>query len=89
VSGRNTVIECKIVLCVVSSHPLEVPAASPFLKNKRPDRETIRQTADIAAKPAKPLDDADLNYYWRKQMVRVVIEQALELGNDQPGRLDG
>jgi hypothetical protein len=40
--------------------------------------ETIRETADIAAKPAKPLDNADLSHFWRKRMVRVVVEQALQ-----------
>jgi 4-hydroxybenzoyl-CoA reductase subunit beta len=81
----DTVAECKIVLSAVASYPLEVPAAGDFLKNKRPDGETIRQTADIAAKPAKPLDNADLNYYWRKQMVRVVVEQALRLATTSTG----
>ena len=81
----DTVVDCKIVLSAVASYPLEVPAAGAFLKNKRPDRETIRQTADIAAKPAKPLDNADLNYYWRKQMVRVVVEQALQLATTSRG----
>jgi hypothetical protein len=42
------------------------------------DAETIRETADIAAKPAKPLDNADLSHFWRKRMVRVVVEQALQ-----------
>ncbi len=81
----DTVIDCKIVLGAVASYPLEVPAAGDFLRNKLPDAETIRQTADIAAKPAKPLDNADLNYYWRKQMVRVVVEQALELATTSGG----
>ncbi len=81
----DTVIDCKIVLSAVASYPLEVPAAGDFLKNKLPDSDTIRQTADIAAKPAKPLDNADLNYYWRKQMVRVVVEQALELATTSGG----
>jgi len=81
----DIITDCKIVLSAVASYPLEVAAAGDFLKNKRPDRETIRQTADIAAKPAKPLDNADLNYYWRKQMVRVVVEQALELATTSGG----
>lgn len=70
---------CRIVLTAVASHPLEVPAAAEFLRGKAPDPETIRQTAEIAAKPAKPLDNADLSHFWRKRMVRVVVEQALEL----------
>ena len=81
----DAVAECRIVLSAVGSYPLEVPAAGAFLKNKRPDSETIRQTADIAAKPAKPLDNADLNYYWRKQMVRVVVEQALQMATTSGG----
>jgi 4-hydroxybenzoyl-CoA reductase subunit beta len=73
------VTACRIVLSAVASHPLEVPAASEFLLGKAPGPETIRQTAEIAAKPAKPLDNADLSHFWRKRMVRVVVEQALEL----------
>ena len=81
----DAVVDAKIVLSAVASYPLEVRAAGAFLKNKRPDAETIRQTADIAAKPAKPLDNADLNYYWRKQMVRVVVQQALGLATTSTG----
>jgi 4-hydroxybenzoyl-CoA reductase subunit beta len=75
----DSVTECRIVLSAVASHPLEVPEAGAFLKGKRPDAETIRQTAEVAAKPAKPLDNADLSHFWRKRMVRVVVEQALEV----------
>jgi len=69
---------CRIVLSAVASHPLEAHAAEEFLKGKRADADTIRETAEIAAKPAKPLDNADLSHFWRKRMVRVVVEQALE-----------
>ena len=71
------VVKCRIVLSAVASHPLEATAAEEFLKGKRLTSETIRETADIAAKPAKPLDNADLAHFWRKRMVRVVVEDAL------------
>jgi Aerobic-type carbon monoxide dehydrogenase, middle subunit CoxM/CutM homologs len=74
----DTVVRCRIVLSAVASHPLEATAAEEFLKGKRLNTDTIRETADIAAKPAKPLDNADLSHFWRKRMVRVVVEQALE-----------
>ena len=80
---------CRIVLSAVASHPLEVEAAEDFLKGKRLDSETIRETADIAAKPAKPLDNADLSHFWRNRMVRVVVEQALEKVSDQQAGLGG
>src|SRR6202035_4750854 len=74
---RDEVVSCHIVLSAVASHPLEATAAEEFLKGKRVTDETIRETADIAAKPAKPLDNADLAHFWRKRMVRVVVEDAL------------
>lgn len=73
----NVVSQCRIVLSAVASHPLEATAAEAFLKGKTPDEAAIGETAEIAAKPAKPLDNADLSHFWRKRMVRVVVEQAL------------
>jgi 4-hydroxybenzoyl-CoA reductase subunit beta len=74
----DTVVRCRIVLSAVASHPLEATAAEEFLKGKKMSSDAIRETADIAAKPAKPLDNADLSHFWRKRMVRVVVEQALQ-----------
>jgi len=73
----DTVAACRIALSAVASHPLEVPAAAAFLVGKRLDAETVTAAAELAAKPAKPLDNADLSHFWRKRMVRVVVEQAI------------
>jgi 4-hydroxybenzoyl-CoA reductase subunit beta len=73
----DTVSRCRIVLSAVASYPLEARAADEFLTGKKLDAETVRQAAEIAAKPAKPLDNADLTHFWRKRMVRVVVEEAL------------
>ena len=43
------------------------------------------EASELAAKPAKPLDNADLNHFWRKRMVRVVVEQALRKVGDRQG----
>lgn len=85
----DVVVACRIVLSAVASHPLEATAAEEFLKGKPIDVETMRETAEIAAKPAKPLDNADLSHFWRKRMVRVVVEQALARATDQKRGLDG
>ena len=76
------VTRCRIVLSAVASHPLEARAADEFLTGKSLDEETVRAAAEIAAKPAKPLDNADLTHFWRKRMVRVVVEQALTQASD-------
>jgi 4-hydroxybenzoyl-CoA reductase subunit beta len=73
----ETVIGCRIVLSAVASHPLEARAADEFLTGKSLDQDTVREAAELAAKPAKPLDNADLTHFWRKKMVRVVVEQAI------------
>ncbi|HZK72470.1 MAG TPA: FAD binding domain-containing protein [Clostridia bacterium] len=81
----DTVARCRIVLSAVASYPLEAVAAEEFLTGKSLDDETIRAAAEIAAKPAKPLDNADLTHFWRKRMVRVVVEQALTLAATRGG----
>ena len=73
----DVVDSCRIVLSAVASHPLEATAAGEFLAGKRLDHDVIQAAADLAAKPARPLDNADLTHFWRKRMVRVVVEQAI------------
>ena len=85
----GVVERCRIVLSAVASHPLEAAAAGEFIKGKRLDEDVVREAAEMAAKPAKPLDNADLSHFWRKRMVRVVVEQALTRANDQGVRFGG
>jgi 4-hydroxybenzoyl-CoA reductase subunit beta len=68
----------RIVMSGVGSHPVEAPAAAEYLAGKELTREVIAAAAELSAKPAKPLDNADLSHFWRKRMVRVLVEQALE-----------
>src|SRR6266852_3453761 len=79
----STVTSCRIVLSAVASHPLEADEASEFMGGKQGDEESVRAAAEIAGRPAKPLDNADLSHFWRKRMVRVVVEQALRSAIDQ------
>lgn len=73
----DVVDSARIVLSAVASHPLEAAEAGRFLAGKRLDVEAVRAAAELAAKPARPLDNADLTHFWRKRMVRVVVEQAI------------
>ena len=73
----GTVESAQVVLSAVASHPLEAHTADELLTGARLDDEVIAAAAEAAAKPARPLDNADLDYFWRKKMVRVVVEEAL------------
>ena len=77
-AGPRLVREARIVLSGVGSHPVEAPAAGELLAGRELTPDVVAEAAALAAKPARPLDNADLNHYWRKRMVRVVVEQAIE-----------
>ena len=64
-------------LGAVGSHPVEITSYLEPLRGKRPDDNLIAQVADAADKPSRPLDNTDLNHYWRKRMTKVYIERAL------------
>jgi 4-hydroxybenzoyl-CoA reductase subunit beta len=74
--GR-VVEEARIVLGAVHTHPVDAADAAEFLRGRSLDAETIEMAAGIAYKPAKPLDNADLVYSWRKRMVRIEVARAL------------
>ena len=78
----DVVTACRIALSAVASHPVEARAAANFMIGKRLGEEMVRAAAELAAKPARPLDNADLTHFWRKRMVRVVVEQAIAVATN-------
>jgi 4-hydroxybenzoyl-CoA reductase subunit beta len=74
---RGVVEDARIVLGAVHVSPVPARDAEEFLRGKALDAETIEMAAGIAYKPAKPLDNADLAYAWRKRMARVEVARAL------------
>lgn len=74
----GTVRAARIVLGAVASHPMEMTAASDALVGRRLDATSIGAAADAAYRPAKPMDNTDFTLGWRKEMVRVHVQRALE-----------
>jgi 4-hydroxybenzoyl-CoA reductase subunit beta len=87
--GKENVVEdIRIVLGAVHTHPVDATEACAFLKGKPLTREAVEMAAGIAYKPAKPLDNADLVYSWRKRMARIEVARALrELAGLPTGEL--
>ena len=76
--GAGGVVEdARLVLGAVHMAPVEATEAETFLRGRTLDPETIEEAASLAAKPAKPLDNADLVYAWRKRMARIEVARAL------------
>jgi 4-hydroxybenzoyl-CoA reductase subunit beta len=74
----GTVRAARIVLGAVASYPMEIPEAASVLVGARLNPTTIGAAADAAFRPAKPMDNTDFTLGWRKEMVRVYVQRALE-----------
>jgi 4-hydroxybenzoyl-CoA reductase subunit beta len=72
--------ECRhvsVVLTAVASAPKVVPEAATLLQGRKVTKELIDAVAEVAAKVAHPLDNADLDYWYRKRMAKVYTGRAL------------
>jgi 4-hydroxybenzoyl-CoA reductase subunit beta len=73
----------RIALGAVASRPFLVEKANAFLKGKRLTDEAIDEAAKLVASRAKPMDNADLDLYWRKDVAGEFARYALrELRGD-------
>jgi CO/xanthine dehydrogenase FAD-binding subunit len=73
----DVVREARIVLGAVASQPREATAAATALVGQRLTTETITRAAELAAGPARPLDNTDLTHPYRKRLARVYVARAL------------
>jgi 4-hydroxybenzoyl-CoA reductase subunit beta len=69
--------DTRLVLTAVASAPKIVPQATTLLEGKKATKELIETVADAAAKVSHPLDNADLDYWYRKRMAKVYTQRAL------------
>ena len=75
--------ETRIALGAVASRPFLVDQANVFLKGKKLTDEVIEEAGRLVASRAKPMDNADLDLYWRKEVTADFVGYALrELRGD-------
>ena len=77
-SNDGSVDGARITLGAVASHPVEATDAAELLIGQHITPETIAAAAAVAAKRAKPLDNADLTMNYRKQVTTTYVRRALE-----------
>ena len=79
----DTVESARIALGAVASRPFVVTKAGEFLAGKKLTDEVIEEAGRIVASRAKPLDNTDLDLYWRKGVSADFVGYALrELRGD-------
>ena len=83
VAAAQTKGGVRIALGAVASRPFVVEKAGEFLKGKQLTDEVIDEAAKLVASRAKPMDNADLDLYWRKDVAAEFARYALrELRGD-------
>jgi 4-hydroxybenzoyl-CoA reductase subunit beta len=71
------VSEAKIVLGGIAPSPVQIADAAQALIGSPLDEERIQAAAEAAYIKARPLDNTDFVYQWRKQMARQYTIRAL------------
>jgi 4-hydroxybenzoyl-CoA reductase subunit beta len=65
---HEIITEARIALGAVASRPFLVEKAGAFLKGKKLTDEVIAEAAGMVANRAKPMDNTDMDLYWRKEV---------------------
>ncbi len=73
----DRVAEARIVLGAVASAPVRATRAEGLLVGRRLDVTAITEAAAAAAGPARPMDNTDYSFLWRKEMTGKWVERAL------------
>ncbi len=78
IATNGIVEQVRIVLGAIASRPIQIIDAEKILVGQRLTLDVIRAAAEVAFGSAKPMDNADGAYAWRKKMARVYVARALE-----------
>jgi len=74
---RDTVSDAKLVLGGIAPSPIEIKEAATAMIGKPLNPDQIQAAAEAAYVKARPLDNTDFVYQWRKQMARQYTIKAL------------
>ena len=64
----DVVEDARVALGAAASRPFLVEKASEFLRGKKLTDEVIAEVSTLVANRAKPMDNTDMDLYWRKEV---------------------
>jgi 4-hydroxybenzoyl-CoA reductase subunit beta len=64
----DSIEDARVALGAAASRPFLVEKASQYLKGKKLTDDVIAEASDMIASRAKPLDNTDMDLYWRKEV---------------------
>jgi 4-hydroxybenzoyl-CoA reductase subunit beta len=71
------VAEARIVLGAVASAPVRASRAESILVGSTLEEPVVREAAEAAAQPSRPMDNTDFSFLWRKEMSARWVARAL------------
>jgi len=74
----GTIDDARIVVGSAASRPMEASAASDALTGQTLTDARIAAVSDLAAHPARPMDNTDYSLVWRKRLTRDMVGYALQ-----------
>ncbi|MEW6689830.1 MAG: FAD binding domain-containing protein [Pseudomonadota bacterium] len=66
--SKNEIQEARVALGASASRPFLVEKASRYLIGKKLTDEVIAEASELVANRAKPMDNTDMDLYWRKEV---------------------
>jgi 4-hydroxybenzoyl-CoA reductase subunit beta len=67
-NASNEIEEARVALGAVASRPFLVEKVGQFLRGKKLTDEVIAEASELVANRAKPMDNTDMDLYWRKEV---------------------
>jgi 4-hydroxybenzoyl-CoA reductase subunit beta len=67
-SSSNQIEEARVALGAAASRPFLLEKASEYLKGKSLTDDVIAEASAMIASRAKPMDNTDMDLYWRKEV---------------------
>ena len=64
----DVIEDARVALGAAASRPFLVEKASEFLRNKTLTEEVVAEASALIANRAKPMDNTDMDLYWRKEV---------------------
>jgi carbon-monoxide dehydrogenase medium subunit len=71
--------ECRIVLGAVAKTPLRAKKAEEILKEGRFGAHIVKQVSHVASEEIRPITDIRSNAWYRKEVSRILVRDAIEL----------
>ncbi len=77
-NSSRTIDDVKIALGAVAPTPMRAYAAEEYLRGKEFNEDTLRRAGEIASMEIKPITDIRSTAWYRREVTKIIVKDALE-----------